>query len=149
MSSSEEKPPFGDRDFTWDVDFDKLNQYAELIRQEGLSEEDVLAAEGEEDVLASQAKGEDDALEIAQLKAQRYKAKTDLIKKYANRLFWFMVGWAGLIILILFLAGGVFEAFFYFYLPQKVLITLVGATTIQVISLVASVAYYLYKSDKD
>lgn len=150
MSSSEETRPSR---LTVNLDeFERL--IAQLDEIKVTSSRDVALAENEQRVLKS---AEFDEYENKMLgpRIDRYRLKTDLIKEYAQKLFWFMVVWSIMIFYILLLSGltwkheSLWGFALGFDLPEKVLITLVGATTIQVIGLFASVAYYLYRSDKD
>ncbi len=62
-------------------------------------------------------------------------------KKYANRLFWLVVGWLLVVGAILLLHGFAVAAF---ELPGIALTTLIGSTTASVIGLFAIVANYLF-----
>ena len=62
-------------------------------------------------------------------------------EKYANRLFWFVAVWVGLMLVIVLLEGSKWASF---DLSDTVLTTLIGATTANVLGLFAIVANYLF-----
>lgn len=88
--------------------------------------------------------------ELGDLKFQLGKTKLksyqqDIIerKKYANRIFLFVVCWSVVVVIILLIQGfGV--KFNFFNLSDKVLISLISATTINVLGVFVIVAKYLF-----
>ena len=83
-----------------------------------------------------------------QIEGDRLRAQIDDLiqdrqqrKTYATRLFWLVVGWFGVVGLIVGLHG---FRFWSFELPVAALATLVGSTTVSLVGLFAVVARYLF-----
>lgn len=64
-------------------------------------------------------------------------------KSYANRLFWFLYAYMGLVFLVLLLCG---FSLFGFNLSDTVLVALITTTTANVIGIFAFVVHYLFPS---
>ncbi len=65
-------------------------------------------------------------------------------RKYAERIFLLIVGWVFAILFIIVFKG--FGDYYNFELSDKVLITLIGGTTINVLGIFIIVANYLFKN---
>ena len=78
---------------------------------------------------------------IAELELKSREQDIEHREKYANRLFWFVAVWVGLMLIIVLLEGSELVPF---DLSDTVLTTLIGATTANVLGLFAIVANYLF-----
>lgn len=114
---------------------------------------DKITIEGEPPQQADvQTRQEEQALLKAslELKLKREKILNDGLKqdrkerrKYAERIFLLIVGWVFAILFIIIFKG--FGDFYNFQLSDKVLMTLIGGTTINVLGIFVIVANYLFK----
>lgn len=69
-------------------------------------------------------------------------------KKYSSRIYWMVIGW--LIAVILIIVGTGFNKVFPFFISDKVLMTLIGGTTVNVPGLfVIVIKYYFKYNDND
>jgi len=67
-------------------------------------------------------------------------------KEFGNKIYWLVVGWIlGILVLLGIQGFGIFE----FKLSEKVLITLIGGTTLNVLGIFVIVAKYFFKTSKE
>lgn len=93
-------------------------------------------AEEPDDLTAAHWK---EQIKQAKERTEHLKQLRDLRKKYSGRFFWLTCGWLSLILLIVIAAGlGWLE------LESSVLISLVAGTSVNIIGLAATVAFYLF-----
>lgn len=75
-------------------------------------------------------------------KLENEKQNREDRKKYANRIYWLMVSWISAIMIIIIAQG--FGENINFEVSDKVLITLIGGTTINILGVFVIVAKYLF-----
>jgi uncharacterized membrane protein len=85
----------------------------------------------------------DEEIAASELERRIRETELDERKKFARSSFRLTISWLIIVLLVLMIAG--FKPY-QFYLPEKVLITLVGSTTINVIALAAIVLRYLFRN---
>lgn len=91
---------------------------------------------------------EEQALELRRQKAvvKSIEADTAARGTYANRIFCLVLGWIMAVFLVLFLEG--YRWFGWQPLPEHVVITLVGTSTISILGILASVIAYIFRVPK-
>lgn len=118
---------------------DSFEEYSNDIAS--LSDAFLSEATGEEKAISQYEEGafekEKRALEVKSLRQDITERK-----KYASWIFWMVVAWLFIILLIIFLLG-----FEIMELSQTVVVSLIGATTINVTAFFLAVAKYLFPSN--
>lgn len=120
-------------------DISELDQIA-IGETQPPSAPDTQTAQEEEDLIKTAY-----ALQLKRLKILNDGLKQDRKerRKYAERIFLLIVGWVFAILFIIIFKG--FGSYYNFELSDKVLITLIGGTTINVLGIFIIVANYLFK----
>lgn len=108
----------------------------------------ISAPENVSEIPDSQTQLESKTLESEELKARVAKLNQDikLRKKYSGKLYWLISIWL-IAIFVLLLLQGFLGIMGYFNLSDKVLITIIGGTTINVLGLFAIVANYIFPKE--
>jgi len=119
-------------------DISELSQIA--VGSQPPSLPDIQTAQEEEDLVKTAY-----ALRLKRLKILNDGLRQDRKerRKYAERIFLLIVGWVFAILFIIIFKG--FGSYYGFELSDKVLITLIGGTTISVLGIFVIVANYLFK----
>jgi hypothetical protein len=83
-------------------------------------------------------------ISILEQQLQENRDNHNLRTRYANKIFWLVCGWLGCVIIAVLFAG--FELF-GFRLSDKVLMTFIATTTLNVLGLFAIVAKWMFQQN--
>lgn len=129
-----------------------------LKKQRNTASDSSATTNGSDAKAAEEKKWAEDQYQIEVKKEQARKLKqendfasdeNDARKSYGNRVFWLMVFWLATVLVIVIASGiPLLQELKYFQLSEKIILTLIGTTTINIIGLFGFVMKYLFAPKK-